>query len=213
MAQQVKNLTAMQETQEMQIQSLGWEDALEEEIWTHSSILAWDPHAQRRLVAYSSWVSKNQTQWSTYVHRGLWQLHVCWFSSSLCLQFFPEWHSEKMVLECRSYHCPPGLCRECQGFRLGLALSLTLRAKGPLGLSPCPGCSPSNTCCGSTLPTEQSLNSLWTGIQSPSWTGLATLLESSLTPYFLTCTYPRASHIHRVGKLHELRWDCAWFGA
>ena len=29
MAQQVKNLTAMQETQEMQIQSLGWEDPLE----------------------------------------------------------------------------------------------------------------------------------------------------------------------------------------
>ena len=41
MAQQVKNLTAMQETQEMQIQSLGWEDPLEEEISTHSSILAW----------------------------------------------------------------------------------------------------------------------------------------------------------------------------
>ena len=41
MAQQVKNLTAMQEIQEMQIQSLDWEDPLEEEISTHSSILAW----------------------------------------------------------------------------------------------------------------------------------------------------------------------------
>ena len=31
----------MQETQEMWIQSLGWEDPLEEEMATDSSILAW----------------------------------------------------------------------------------------------------------------------------------------------------------------------------
>ena len=31
----------MQETQETQIQSLGWEDPLEKEVATHSSILAW----------------------------------------------------------------------------------------------------------------------------------------------------------------------------
>ena len=30
----------MQETQEMQVQSLGWEDPLEEGMTTHSSILA-----------------------------------------------------------------------------------------------------------------------------------------------------------------------------
>ena len=38
----VKNLPAMPETQEIQIQSLGWEDPLEEEMATHSSILAWE---------------------------------------------------------------------------------------------------------------------------------------------------------------------------
>ena len=38
MAQMVKNLSAVQETQ---IQSLGWEDPLEKEMATHSSILAW----------------------------------------------------------------------------------------------------------------------------------------------------------------------------
>ena len=38
MAQSVKHLSAMQETQ---VQSLGWEDPLEEEVATHSSILAW----------------------------------------------------------------------------------------------------------------------------------------------------------------------------
>ena len=37
----VKNLPAMQDTQEMWVQSLGWEDSLEEGMATHSSILAW----------------------------------------------------------------------------------------------------------------------------------------------------------------------------
>ena len=41
MSQQVKNLPAMQETQETQVQSLGGEDPLEEEMATHSSLLAW----------------------------------------------------------------------------------------------------------------------------------------------------------------------------
>ena len=40
MAQQVKNPPAMPETQEPQVKSLGWEDALEKETATHSSILA-----------------------------------------------------------------------------------------------------------------------------------------------------------------------------
>ena len=38
MAQTVKRLPAMRETQ---VQSLGWEDLLEKEMTTHSSILAW----------------------------------------------------------------------------------------------------------------------------------------------------------------------------
>ena len=40
MAQWVKNLSAIQESQEIQVWSLGWED-LKEEMATHSSILAW----------------------------------------------------------------------------------------------------------------------------------------------------------------------------
>ena len=39
MAKLVKNLPAMQETW---VQSLGWEDSLEKEMATHSSILAWE---------------------------------------------------------------------------------------------------------------------------------------------------------------------------
>ena len=38
MVQSVKNPPAIQETQ---VQSLGWEDPLEKEMATHSSILAW----------------------------------------------------------------------------------------------------------------------------------------------------------------------------
>ena len=34
-------LLPMQEMQEAQVQSLGWEDALEEEMAPHSNILAW----------------------------------------------------------------------------------------------------------------------------------------------------------------------------
>ena len=44
MAQPAKDLPAMRETREtwVQVQSLGWEDPLEEEMATHSSILAWE---------------------------------------------------------------------------------------------------------------------------------------------------------------------------
>ena len=40
-AQWVKNLSAMQETQETEVRSLGQKDLCEEEMATHSSILTW----------------------------------------------------------------------------------------------------------------------------------------------------------------------------
>ena len=40
-AQQVKNPPAVQETQKLQVQSLSWEESLEEEMAPHSSILSW----------------------------------------------------------------------------------------------------------------------------------------------------------------------------
>ena len=39
--QWVKNLPAVQEARETWVQSLGWEDPLEQGMATHSSILAW----------------------------------------------------------------------------------------------------------------------------------------------------------------------------
>ena len=59
MAQTVKNVPAMKETW---VQSLGWEDPLEEGMATHSSILAWrilmDRGAQR---AIADRIAKSQT--------------------------------------------------------------------------------------------------------------------------------------------------------
>ena len=42
MAQQKRICLPMQETQEIQVQSLGQEDSLEKKMATHSSILAWE---------------------------------------------------------------------------------------------------------------------------------------------------------------------------
>ena len=54
MAQTIKCLPTMQETR---VQSLGWEDLLEKEMATHSSIPG-KPHGQRSLVGYSPWDRK-----------------------------------------------------------------------------------------------------------------------------------------------------------
>ena len=48
----------MQEMQELWIQSLGLEDPLEEEMATHSSILAWEIPRTRSLAGYSQWGCK-----------------------------------------------------------------------------------------------------------------------------------------------------------
>ena len=65
MARWVKNLPATQETQ---VQSLDWEDPLEKEVATYSSILAWSiPWTEEAggLQCKGS-VTKSQTQRSTH---------------------------------------------------------------------------------------------------------------------------------------------------
>ena len=49
----------MQEMQETWVQSLGQEDPLEKEMETHSSILAWEIHGQRKLEGYSPGVAED----------------------------------------------------------------------------------------------------------------------------------------------------------
>ena len=61
MAQWVKNPSAVLETQQTQVQSLGQEDPLEEEMATHSNILAWkilwtaEPGRLRSIESQKSW--------------------------------------------------------------------------------------------------------------------------------------------------------------
>ena len=55
MAQTVKNLPAMQETQ---VRSLGQEDALEKRMATKPVFLSGELHGQRSLVDYSPWSCK-----------------------------------------------------------------------------------------------------------------------------------------------------------
>ena len=45
----------MQETQKTWVQSLGWKDPLEDELATHSSVLARKFHEHRSLAGYSPW--------------------------------------------------------------------------------------------------------------------------------------------------------------
>ena len=51
----------MQETQETRVQSLGWEDSLEEGMATHSSILAWEIPWTEEPGGLQSMGSQNQT--------------------------------------------------------------------------------------------------------------------------------------------------------
>ena len=58
-AQMVKRLPTMWETQ---VQSLGWEDLLEKEMATHSSILAWKIPWMEKPGRLQSMGSQSQTQ-------------------------------------------------------------------------------------------------------------------------------------------------------
>ena len=64
MAQMIKNLPAMWETW---VRSLGWEDLLEEEMATHSSIPAWrTPMDRGAWEAIVHGVAKTQTRLSDF---------------------------------------------------------------------------------------------------------------------------------------------------
>ena len=54
----VKNLSATQEAQETQVQSLGWEDPLEEEMATIPVFLPEESYGWRSLEGYSPWGCK-----------------------------------------------------------------------------------------------------------------------------------------------------------
>ena len=57
-ASAVKNLPTMQATQETQVPSLGWDDPLEKEIATYSSILVWEIPWTEEFGGHSPWNCK-----------------------------------------------------------------------------------------------------------------------------------------------------------
>ena len=58
MAQWLRISMAMQETQKMQVQSLGQEDPMEKEMATHSSLLAWEMLWTEEPGGYCPWGHK-----------------------------------------------------------------------------------------------------------------------------------------------------------
>ena len=60
-------MSRMQETEERHVQSLVQEDSLEEEMATHSGILALENSSQRSLAGYTHGVKKNRTRQGTYM--------------------------------------------------------------------------------------------------------------------------------------------------
>ena len=90
-----KILLPMQETQEMQVQSLGWEDPLEQEMATYSHILAWKIPQTEELGRLQSMGSQRVRQLSTHTTQPSYNiatLQTLWilflFSSSFQLIFF-----------------------------------------------------------------------------------------------------------------------------
>ena len=71
-AQKVNNLSAMQKAQ---VQSLGWEDPLENGRGTHSSILAWRIPWTEELAGYSPWGhKKSDTTVQLKLSQSLWAM-------------------------------------------------------------------------------------------------------------------------------------------
>ena len=69
MAQWVMNPSLMRKTQETQVQSLGWEDSLEKEMATHSSILAGEiPRPEEPGGLQSMGLKKSQTQLTKHAY-------------------------------------------------------------------------------------------------------------------------------------------------
>ena len=85
----VKILPAMWETW---VQSLGWEDSLEEEMATHSSILAWRIPRTEELGGLQSMGLQNVGHdWEIYTHTHF-ILWLCWVLVVMCsLSSFGTW--------------------------------------------------------------------------------------------------------------------------
>ena len=93
MSQQVKNQPAVQE---IQVQSLAWEDPLEKEMATHSSILAWEiPWTE--LGAWQVQSVGSQKSWTRLNNSSNGFHKCCWLSSLFKFFFFPPFFSSDWI--------------------------------------------------------------------------------------------------------------------
>ena len=104
----VKTPPAMQEMQQMQGQSLGWEDHQEQEMATHCRILAWRIHGQRSLAGCRPRVRRGRQDWA--VSTAAAPTDVCMVSGSAP-------HTQKLLTRniktCRRV-VNRGLCTPCE---------------------------------------------------------------------------------------------------
>ena len=90
MAQVVKNLSTMQETQKMCVRSLNWEDLLEEEIAIHSSTFTWRiPWTEEPDGLQSTGSQDRQTQLSMHTSHLLLQGSPV-LTNYICMTLFPN---------------------------------------------------------------------------------------------------------------------------
>ena len=110
-AQMVKNLPVVRETQKMWVWSLDWGDSLEEEMATHSRTVAWGIPwiTMRILVGYTLWGHKelDTTEWpNTHkdAHKTKGFLSLVLFFEC-CILIFPpdETHTSRWVISTSDY--------------------------------------------------------------------------------------------------------------
>ena len=93
----VKNPPASAGDIKMRVQSLGWEDPLEEGMGTHPVFLPGESHGQRNLVGYSPWGCKEAQLKGLRMHATLSDadcfficlLALCMSSLEKCLDLLP----------------------------------------------------------------------------------------------------------------------------
>ena len=105
--------------QKTRVQCLGWEDPLEEEMATHSSVLAWRSHGQRNLVGYSPWGCKRVRHSLTnnnnkYIHIHVIYMHTCMISCFsyiyVCIQITYIWIYLLLLFSYVWFFCNPMDC-------------------------------------------------------------------------------------------------------
>ena len=103
----------MQETQEIRVQSLGWEDPLEKEMQPTPVSLPGESHGQRNLVGYSPWGRK---EWDTTEHKQPLVTDSPSFLSFLFLQGSLQ-HFQNIFHLCVGVHFSKEetLCLDCLG--------------------------------------------------------------------------------------------------